>query len=151
MQRGWRLIGVLGVMAFPFWGDARAQSVSQTLQKFGLPGIWAPDCSKTASAQNNYVVVRMLDDKTAQYDVMSDPQAIENYFIIERAVGAGATELSLSHVNKSGRFDFVIQFDGQRWRAISARTSGGQAYIENGRYLSGKSSNKLTAWLNRCG
>src|SRR5262245_34034392 len=96
MLRRWRLIASVGLVSILLTGAAQAQSVSQTLQKYELVGIWSIDCSKTASRQNEYIVIRVIDDNTGQYDIMTGPQTTRAYFIDRVAVGWPDQQLHIS-------------------------------------------------------
>jgi tetratricopeptide (TPR) repeat protein len=68
----------------PTQGDART-----IMEKRGLLGVWAANCSAAVSQQNPYTVFRALDERRVQRDVMIGSTERKEAGIIETATAAG--------------------------------------------------------------
>lgn len=152
-MRGFSLCGSLALAALSALtldtNGARAESVQQVFEKYGLIGTWAWDCSRPPDRNNWVFINRAVDANTVQRDYMKSATERGWYATLTQATPLGPTE-----VRVAGARDGHIKVDGI-WRVEANRmfqweaTQDGKKTIANGRYVAGNGA-QLQA-LNKCG
>jgi hypothetical protein len=140
--------------ASPAAGASAPGSARAVLEKHGVLGTWAPNCSNPAARDNGYAVIRALDDSRVQFDVMLHPQERDEAYIVESAAEAGATDVSFTRIARA-RDEFRLQIEGQRVRLLDYTRAAGQTkIIEAGRFTENAGNpavvGKETPWSNKC-
>src|SRR4029077_8778288 len=132
--------------SIPTRGDARP-----ILEKRGLLGVWAADCSVPASPQNTYTVYRAIDERRVQRDVMIGPTQRIEAGIIEPATHTGDGIAYLQ--TGATRDETIMRVAGNRPRVAELARNGTNA-IANGSYLPAYGDAALigreTPWANKC-
>ena len=105
MHRGLLLVLAL-VLAMP--AAANAETVSQTLRKFGLLGTWADDCSRPAANDNFHTVYAALPNGHVQRTYYNAPGKIYNQYVLQRVNRVSADQLFYSQKGSAGRIDVVL-------------------------------------------
>lgn len=127
----------------PAKGDARA-----LMEKHGLLGVWALNCSAAASQQNPYTVFRALDDRHVQRDVMTGPSERKEAGIVETAAETGS-DLAYTFANETR----TLRIDGNRMR-VAGLTRDGTKLVSDGKHLASLGNAALTGtdtpWISKC-
>lgn len=127
--------------------SAHAASVSELFETHGLIGAWAIDCGTESSAQNPYVVYRVLGADHVQRDTMAGAATRTDASLIDRAAEAGPGRLSMTMTSQQRRMDLVVTVDGKRMRTVEMTNEKGDKLVAEGR-LAG--SGVELPWVNRC-
>ena len=101
-------------------------SARQVFEKFGLIGIWSPDCSQPASPDNEYLVFRALDGQRVQNDGMVGPTERRYAVIIDSAAEAGPNEIIIAVQHQEVRW----RVEGTRMRPLERLDDGSKAAVE---------------------
>jgi hypothetical protein len=126
---------------------AHAQSgVQSVLEKYGLIGIFARDCSKAASKDNAYFVNRAIDADHVQRDQMSGPTTRDSVAIIDKASPLGPNELAVSGTRDGQPAEAIWRVENNRQIGMEV-TIGGQKVISGGRFVR---DGRDAGWLVKC-
>ena len=130
--------------------EVHAASVKEVLEKYGLLGWAAQDCSKPASRTNTVYDYRPLDAERVQLDMMVSPTERANVMIIERVTETNPGELVLGVTdgNNGSPMEWTMRVEGQRHRMIQVIQPDGRKTIENGRFVG---SGNSVPWHQKCG
>jgi hypothetical protein len=112
-----------------------------------LIGAWAIDCGAESSAQNPYVVYRVLGADYVQRDTMAGAATRTDASLIDRAAEAGPGRLSMTMTSQQRRMDLVVMIDGKRMRTVEVTTEKGDRLVAEGRLAS---SGLELPWITRC-
>ena len=117
-------------------------------EKHGLLGIWAADCSKPASHQNQYIVHRALDAERVQRDTMVGATEIFALVVLETATVSAPNELTMAASGHGARFSITYRSAGNRFRVMQYVRADGRKFIVDGRRDGGGGE---MPWLSKCG
>ena len=126
---------------------ARAASVQELFERYGLLGTFAADCAKPMSRQNTYIVHRVLDAHRIQREAMSEPGKVLDTSTIDLAATTGPDSLDISLGNERRRLQLTLRVEGTRWRVMDSAREGGEKLVANGRAVDDGSE---MPWLNKC-
>jgi hypothetical protein len=128
---------------------AQAQTVADTLTRWGLIGTWAIDCSTPASATNGYLIyVARAGGKVVHEREFGDRRDSNDVQQARTGIG-GALELVVHFpaLNQTRKFTLLMGPD-RRTRAMSnSRIDGTEVTIKDGKFTA---NNNLTPWQTRC-
>jgi hypothetical protein len=123
------------------------ESVKAVFEKHNLLGIFAPDCSKPASAQNYYYVHRLVDADHLQRDVMEGPTTRALVVMVDKAAEAKPNEITVSGTRDGKPFSSVYRIEPTGMRVLES-TVDGKVEIAGGRLVNGAEmplTNRCTA------
>jgi hypothetical protein len=130
---------------------ANAQSVQNTLRDFGIMGTWANNCSTAASESNYYTVFAVSASGKATRTQYTKPNVVFNEYIIASAKRVATNQLwylQVSNNNAAGKVEVVVIKDGDRYRYLSSKISGTDAFfILDGKFVKGGVE---SAWSFKC-
>jgi hypothetical protein len=128
---------------------AKAQSVQKAMEKFGLPGIWAVDCSKPAGPTNFFAhyTVSAADRGMLTYDG-SDTLKKSSYIIHDaKLLGDRKIELEEEFLADHSFLDLILTKSEDQIRVISSRRNDGKVLIADGRF---QPEGDASLWFTRC-
>jgi hypothetical protein len=137
--------------------SAQAASVKEVFEKYNLLGVFAWDCSKPVSPDNNwYHVHRPIDINHVQRDYMTGPTTRQWAAIIDSVTEVKPNELELSGriTGRVGGRDLDNRPTNGVWHVEAGRilqmeaTVDGDKVVANGHMTS---SGFELPWSNRCG
>jgi hypothetical protein len=145
------LAGLVAVLLLAFGTHgARAETVAETLAKWGLLGTWAADCSRPATKDNSRLsyVARAGGRVIQQRDFGSGRDFREI-----RAAGlkpGGLIEVVADFGSLGGvrKWTIIKGADGRIRTLANSRVDGSDATITGGRFVVG--SGAETVWQTRC-
>jgi hypothetical protein len=127
---------------------AQAASIKEIFEKHNLLGTFAWDCTKPASADNNwYFVNRVMDADHVQRDFMTGPTTRAWFTILDKATEQNANDIYVSGTRDGKPTDGVWRVEQNRMLQWDA-TQDGKKIIAAGKWVN---SGKAMPWLNRCG
>ncbi|MEA2780840.1 MAG: hypothetical protein QOK29_2384 [Rhodospirillaceae bacterium] len=140
---------LLAVVVVALPSLARADGVQEALQKFGLFGVWAPDCNKPRSATNVYAHFSMSDAGRGSLSFDAGPGYDPNVYIIHEARLLSSNKVELKEeLLADGKFtDAVFAKINGKLHTISAKRADGTVLVQNGRLVP---SGRESVWLVRC-
>jgi hypothetical protein len=144
---------LLVVIALATPGVAGAQTVQQSLRDFGMLGTWANDCTQPASDNNFHTVFSVSPSGQVMRTQYDKPGSKRNEYTIMSAKRIAADELWYLQVSNGvpapySRIELVLTRDGDRFRYLSSKVEGGDAYmIKDGKFVS---NGNESAWNFKC-
>ena len=140
-------LAALSTLAFGM-GDARAESVKQVFEKYGLIGTWAWNCSKRPDGRNNWVFVnRVVNDNTVQRDYMRTATERGWFAMLTQATPIGPTEVRVAGTRDGKPIDGIWRVERNRMTQWEA-TQDGKKIVESGRLVGG--NGRTLPWLIKC-
>ena len=128
---------------------AGAESVAQTLSRWGLIGTWALDCSKPASGSNGYLsyVSRRAGQVSHERD-FGDRQDV-NEVRQARTGSGGALDLVVHFpkLSQTRKYTMIMGSDGRIRATANSKTDGTEPTIAKGNFTA---NGKATPWQVRC-
>ncbi len=128
---------------------AKAQSVREAMEKFGLPGSWATECGKPPDASNFYAyyAVSAVDQGTLVYDGGEGYK--KNGYIIHDAKLLGSLKIELEEelLSDHSFLDLIVAKSHGQIRVVSSRRNDGKILIEDGKF---QPEGVTTQWYTRC-
>lgn len=124
-----RRVGIAGLVLIGLAGHARADDgAAEALRRFGLEGVWAPDCSRPPSPGNP----RVVWDGPA-HSITSDMQAFSTPDTITDAVrlGEGLLQFSMGR-GIAPSLVVTVERTGRRVRTLSSVGVDGREYYAAG-------------------
>ena len=112
----------------------------------GLLGVWAADCTKPPSQQNQYIVHRALDAERVQRDTMVGPTERFAVVFLETAAVSAPNELTMAASGHGARFSITYRFEGKGFRVMQYLREDGTKFIVDGRRVGAGEM----PWLNKC-
>ncbi|HEY7687301.1 MAG TPA: hypothetical protein VH835_01335 [Dongiaceae bacterium] len=144
------IFGLLFAAAMALAHGAAAQSVADTMTRWGLTGTWALDCSKPASDANGYLsyVARSGGKVSHERDFGGGKRDSND---VQRAVTGigGALELVVHfpRLNQTRKYTMLMGSDRRIRAMANSRIDGKEQTIRNGRFTH---NNGVTPWQTRC-
>jgi hypothetical protein len=136
MHRPALMLCVLFLLGLKACGQASAEDTTEAnLDRFGLLGTWAVDCSQPASASNPHLIYlqgRALPERILKMGV-SREQRFEMRDL--RTVGAGRLAYHDLQVGAKRGYDVILEIAGGRLRSVSSVAADGQVLVRDGRVL----------------
>jgi hypothetical protein len=134
-----RMLGLLLGVGMALVQGTAAQSVTDTVSRWGLIGTWALDCTKPANVRGAKVAhERDFGDRRDSNDVQ------------QARTGVGGTLDLVVHfpgLNQARKFTMLMASD-RRIRALAnSRTDGTEETIKDGRFTA---NGGVTPWQTRC-
>jgi Tfp pilus assembly protein PilF len=130
-----------------FSTPATAPTVKELFDRYGLLGIFAPDCSKPVSGENEYVVHRPNSD-FVQRDSMTGATVRSEAILIDSGTELRPNELSLGWTDEHGRISAIMRIASGQWRLMESTRDNGEKLVSGGRATQGAGSE--SAWLKKC-
>jgi hypothetical protein len=143
-----RLVAALALGMLATLESAQAQTMPQTVSKWGLIGSWRLDCSQPASRSNGdlkYIVRNGMLFHDREFGDARD----SNPVVAATAKSDGTLELTVNFpgLSQTRQFAFVKGSDG-RIRAVSNRNVNTDEYsIRDGKFTA---NGNETPWQTRC-
>jgi hypothetical protein len=127
--------------------DARAESVGEAAEKWGLLGTWAIDCTKPPSRENGYLAYARNGEQVVHrrdFGDLSDTHWVTG----AKLLSGGAIEIvmDISGFAQTRTMVLVKTGDG-RSRTISNRDDAGRFSIKDGKFIA---NGKPAPWQTRC-
>ena len=104
---------------------ANAETVREVLQKFGMLGTWATDCSRPPAADNILTVYAPLPNGNVQCTYYRAPGEISNQYELNRVVRISEDQISYQQQGPSDRVDVVLEKKGNRYHVLSSQDQNG--------------------------
>ncbi len=134
---------------------ANAQSVADTLSKFGLIGTWATDCSRPA-ASDNYLTVYAIKGADVSRTYRDKPDHIYNNYKIVSATVQKPDLLAYTQVwdfdgkpaaIAADRVKVLLNMAGGRFQIVSSQGSDGSFFVKDRKY---PGSGNESPWQSKC-
>jgi hypothetical protein len=138
------VLAALVVFAAP---AAKAASVQELFERYGLIGTWGFDCSQPPSVQNPYVFYRLLDAEHVARDTMNSPTNRINASVADFLIESNPNEVVISVKTERGRTNLTVRIERKRIRTFQSTRDSGEKVIVNGRFIE---RNTETLWFNKC-
>jgi len=104
---------------------ARAASVNEVFEQYGLFGTFGIDCAQPISPKNYYVYFRALDGDRVQIELMVGPRQQQYAYVIDRAEARGPNGIAISMANEQRRLNLLYRVEGERLRTMESAREGG--------------------------
>jgi hypothetical protein len=143
MQRIFTLVLALAVVTV-LAPAAKAQSPADVLKSRGLLGVWAPNCSKNADAENVHATYELRGNRAYQINEFGRRDEFE----VTRATIVSAQEVEFVYRNKAGQsltIQLYVDFGG-RIRTWTSSSSG-TVFVNQGVVVG---NGRPTQWLTKC-
>jgi hypothetical protein len=148
VQQTISLATAAAVVAILAASSAQAASVKEIFEKHNLLGVFAWDCTKPASGDNNwYFRNRVMDADHVQRDFMSGPTTRAWFVILDKAEERGANEIFVSGTQDGKRGEGIWRTEQNRMLQWDTMRDG-KKIIAGGKLVT---TGKDMPWLNRCG
>jgi hypothetical protein len=128
---------------------AIAQKTGDTLRRWGLLGIWALDCSKPASSNNDYLsYVADSEGKVSHNRDFGDHRDV-NAIEQTRTGRGGALELIVNFpgLSQTRKFTMVMGVDGRIRTMANSKADDTEPTIKGGKFIA---NGHDTPWQTRC-
>lgn len=139
---------VLVALAAPIHG-AEAQSIAETLSRWGLIGTWALDCSKPASDRNGHLsyAIRRAGQVSHERD-FGDQQDVNEVQLARTGLG-GALELVVHFpgLSQTRKYTLLMGVDGRIRTIANSKVDGTEPTIKDGKFTTNGAD---TPWQVRC-
>jgi hypothetical protein len=139
---------VLVALAAPIHA-AEAQSITETLSRWGLIGTWALDCGKPASSSNGYLsyAIRRAGQVSHERD-FGDRQDVNEVQQARTGLG-GALELVVHFpgLSQTRKFTVLMGVDGRIRTMANSKVDGTEPTIKDGKF---PASGGDSPWQVRC-
>lgn len=140
------LVAVLSAVAST---AVSAQSVQQTLSKFGLLGTWATDCNRPAAKDNFYTVYSASSGKVLRtyYD---GPGKIYNEYAITQATQISNDEIRYQQEGTDSRrlrLEIILKKADNRILVWLSRHMDGGTVVKDGKYTD---DGTAVVWQTKC-
>jgi len=112
---------------------AGAASVQDVVEKYGLTGTWAADCTKPADRENPHVVYRLLDPDRLQRETMIVPDRNLDVSVALSIVETGPGELTMVWKTGDGGITNRVRASQGRMQVLDSTRETGEKLIANGR------------------
>ena len=128
---------------------AQDSLVKAVFENYKLLGIFAFDCSKPPTSDNYYYVHRLVDAGHVQRDRMSGPTSRDFSNVMDKAVGVGPNEVTVSGTRVEGNrkgdpIEEVWRVEANQIMTVEG-TIGGAKVIAGGRF-----NGQPVPWANMC-
>jgi hypothetical protein len=125
------------VVSFVLSTYARAESVEEVFQQFGLFGNWAADCKSPATPANPHVIVTMPSPGLVLEDHDLGPDFAINRYSVLSAERVSTTSLSVEVIFQPGteieeRQKLVFFVKGDMRRTLFNQPNGGAVRVKDG-------------------
>ena len=114
--------------------QAGAASVQDIVDRHGLAGTWAPNCTKPVSRENPHVVYRLIDAGRLQRETMIEPGKTFDRSVAVSVVESSPAELIMAwNTSEGGITNRVSVQPGQMQVMDSTRSSGEKITVDGQR------------------
>jgi hypothetical protein len=144
-----RSLAICALISLLCAGEARASSAQDAAARFGLPGVWSPNCAAPASLGNEYARWSLAGDGTISLIYDDGPTRENNTYRWDAAKLVGPDEIVLDGVffgNGLGQHAEFVKRNG-RIRPQNSSDSSGRKLVVDGAFPSGGGP----PWFARCG
>jgi hypothetical protein len=128
-------------------GAQTGEDTRRAVLDFGLIGVWAAQCDKPASGENNHATYALSPGGmlSLTYDLGGNNKT--HYAILQaRRAAADRLEVREKFLDSPGTLDLVIVKTNDRIRVWSSRRLDGDVLVKDGMIV----GNRPTSWLQRC-
>ena len=145
-----RPLAAFALVCLAWAPGAAAQSVANTLERWGLIGTWSLDCRQPISDRNGSLsyVVRGGGRVTHERDFGGGRRDVNE---VQRAgIGVGGTLDLVVHfprLKQTRRYTMLMGADRRIRAMFNSRVDGTQVTIRNGKFTH---NNGITPWQTRC-
>jgi hypothetical protein len=126
---------------------ARAESIADAAEKWGLLGIWALDCTKPPSRENGYLGYERDGEQVLHkrdFGDLSDSHPVTG----AKRLPGGAIEIVMDLTGLAQTRTMVLVKSGDgRSRTVSNRDAAGKYSIRDGKFAA---NGKPAPWQTRC-
>jgi hypothetical protein len=122
---------VTAVQLFPL--EAGGASLQDIVDRHGLAGTWAPDCTKPASRQNPHVVYRLVDAGRLQREITIAPGEIFDVSIAVSVVESNPDELIMVWETREGGMTNRVSVQPGQMQLMESTRDSGEKLTVNGR------------------
>ena len=130
---------------------ANADTPRDVLDKFGMLGTWATDCSRPSDADNFYTVYAGTANGRVRRTYYNTPDREKPYneYIITRAIRLPADQLSYQQegVVDHDKIDVILLKDGNKYKIWSSVTEDGKELVKDGKF---PKSGDESPWQAKC-
>ena len=130
---------------------ANADTPRDVLDKFGMLGTWATDCSRPSDADNFYTVYAGMGNGRVRrtYYNTPDREKAYNEYIITRAIRLPADQLSYRQEGSvdHDKIDVILLKDGNKYKIWSSVTEDGRELVKDGKF---PKSGEESPWQAKC-
>jgi hypothetical protein len=143
-----RMLGLLLAADMALAQGAAAQSVTDTVNRWGLIGTWALDCTKPASSSNGYLTYVVRGAKVAHEREFGDRR--DSNDVQQARTGVGGTLDLVVHfpgLNQARKFTMLMASDLRIRALANSRTDGTDETIKDGKFTA---NGGVTPWQTRC-
>ena len=130
---------------------ANADTPRDVLDKFGMLGTWATDCSRPSDADNFYTVYAGMGNGRVRrtYYNTPDREKAYNEYIITRAIRLPADQLSYRQEGSvdHDKIDVILLKDGNKYKIWSSVTEDGRELVKDGKF---PKSGDESPWQAKC-
>jgi hypothetical protein len=131
---------------------ANADTPRDVLDKFGMLGTWATDCSRPSDGDNFYTVYAGMENGKVRrtYYNTPDREKAYNEYIITRAIRLPADQLSYRQENSAkehDKIDVILLKDGNKYKIWSSVTEDGRELVKDGKF---PKSGDESPWQAKC-
>ena len=138
------LAGLVAVCAGPVRANA---TDAGTLQKAGMVGSWAMDCSSPYGPNNAWMSYAVRGSKAVR--ILNYQKDLDGTFDLSNIRLIGANRISLVDRNSKGTtYEVVYEKTANRLQSVSSKRNDGVILIKDGNFVS---SGKPTPVFEKCG
>ena len=151
MHAPWLTLAVSAALACALTAPARADDakVRETLEKAGLIGVWAQDCSKPASVDNGYETIAVGADGAVMSRYDTGTSETSDYRFLDARTNKRGDVITLERWLETGALnDAIYRIEGDRqttWENLDEETE--KVLVADGKFTS---SGQTNPWYYRC-
>jgi len=146
---GWRVAPIIAaILLTALEASGQPQTVQEVMQKYGVIGTFASNCTSPISNQNPRAVYSVVDANRVQYELLTGAAERASVGVLDAAVEISPNVLGVSYLGQRGRINIVYRIEGNRLRLWTSSREDGRRLVVDGRYWP---EDVETPWLTRCG
>lgn len=151
-RRAWTWVLRLGVSAIVLASTGLAVVYAReagVIERFGIVGTWAVDCSRDPDGGNPYLVFRVSADGAATRELVMRNASLDGLFDLTGAFQVSPTRIGFNDRRRGGEasHDVVMEMVADRLRSVTSVSSTGERLIADGVLLA---SQRPTLTFQRC-
>ena len=131
-------------------GSLLAQTVASTLQDFGLPGSWAPECNEAPSPMHPHAIYSLTPSGKGRAVYKAGPTAPDSAYAIRGAERVADDKLTLHEewLHDGSRLDVTLRKYRGKLKVWLSREAGGKVLVSDGVVAA---TGYVSPWMTRCG
>jgi len=138
---------LIGACLLLYCLPASAQSDSDAIAQFGLPGHWAISCAAAPSANNPHIHVAASATAPPTRRLVTGDDSIDNVLQLTNARSVSANQLTFQEFVEGKVVTFLVVRDQDKYRIDEMVTSDGKALVTHAVQTW---DNKPSPWYSRC-